>query len=76
MVESRCHCQQPRHGTHFLQHDSNFSHDVVCGGGLGGCEGMEVCDWSNSYNLSLAVTSSGTLSDVRVAMSLQRVHVL
>ena len=45
-------------------------------GGLGGCEGMEVCDWSNSYNLPLAMTSSGTLSDVRVAMSLQLVNVL
>ena len=50
--------EKTHHGTHFLHKMHNVSHDVVYRGGLGGCEGMEVCDWSNACNLPLAVTSA------------------
>ena len=64
--------EKTHHGTNVLHHMPNASHDVMCRGGLGGCEGMEVCNWSNSCNLTLDVTSAVRLRVTREVLYLSK----
>ena len=57
-----------QHGTNVLHHMPNVGHDVIYRGVLGSCEGMEVCDWSNSCNLPIAVTSAVGLRCMRAVL--------
>ena len=61
-----------QHGTNVLHHMPNVGHDVIYRGVLGSCEGIEVCDWSNSCNLPIAVTSAVGLRCMRAVLYLSK----